>query len=101
LRRAGSLEGAVKINARHNDAQVYRFTPVRTHAQAESISTGRLDRRLLSSETSFFSELHHAISKMPNGKAGGIGGSQARLADDAIRNVTELQRVIDALLIEL
>jgi hypothetical protein len=38
---------------------------------------------------------------MPNGKAGGIGGSQARLADDAIRNVTELQRVIDALLIEL
>jgi hypothetical protein len=91
----------VKINARHNDAQVYRFTPVPTHAQAEAAATGVLDRRLLSSETSFFSELHHAIAKMPNGKAGGNRASLAALADDTIRNVTELQRVIDALLIEL
>jgi hypothetical protein len=90
----------VKINAHHNDAQVYRFTPVRTQAQAEAAATGVLDRRLLSSETSFFSELHHAISKMPSGKRGGTRASKAALANDAIRNVTELQRVIDALLIE-
>lgn len=90
----------MKINARHDDAQVYRFKPVRTHAQVEAAASGVLERRLLTSETSFFSELHHAIAKMPGAKTGGSRAAQAALANDTIRNVTELQRVIDALLIE-
>ena len=91
----------MKINAHNSDAQVYRFTPVRAQALSEVGASAQLDQRLISSETSFFSELHHAMEKMPSRHMGGAESPHGNAAAAANAGVRDLQRVIDALLIEL
>ena len=89
----------MKLDA-HNDALVYRFNPVHAKARTEGSVSASLDRRLLASETSFSSELHHAMTKMPHRHLGGGRHLHAASAAGSLGSVTDLQRVIDALLIE-
>ena len=91
----------MKIKAHNSDAQVYRFTSVRPQALPGIGSSAPLDQRFISSETSFFTELHHAIAKMPSRHDGATEPSQAAAAAAENARVRDLQRVIDALLIEL
>ena len=91
----------MKIEAQRPDAQVYRFRGASTLARAGDVTGAAIDRRLLTSETAFSSQLHDAMAKTPHVHIGAAESPEGLKSVRGFRDVTDLQRVLNALLIEL
>jgi hypothetical protein len=91
----------MKIDAYNNVAQIHRISEVRAPQRTTAVSSVGQDRVSLSSDATFLSNIQDAMSQLEDVRPGIVEQTRADLAAGRVGTEEDLQRAIDALLMEL